>query len=67
MDACGLGPLDRGVGQLVVAALARIADVERQRIKERRDSAEIVARASLAVKVNPYRGRHVFVRPATNA
>lgn len=38
LDVHGLGPIGRGVSELIVAVLAQIADMERMRIKERCDS-----------------------------
>jgi putative DNA-invertase from lambdoid prophage Rac len=38
LDVKGLGSIGRGVGELIVAVLAQIADMERQRIRERCES-----------------------------
>lgn len=43
----GIGPVARGVGEMVVAVLAQIADMERQKIIERTEAGRAVAVASL--------------------
>lgn len=68
LDVRGLGPLGRGVGELIVAVLAQIADLERQRIKERCDAGREAAKASLAATGRTHRGKHGLGRPmAANA
>ena len=59
----GLGPIAKGVGELVVAVLAQIADMERQRIKERCDAGRAAARASLAANGKTHRGKASLGRP----
>lgn len=63
IDVRGLGPIAKGVGELVVAVLAQIADMERQRIKERCDAGREVARASLKKKGTTHRGKMSLGRP----
>jgi putative DNA-invertase from lambdoid prophage Rac len=63
VDVRGLGPIGRGVGELVVAVLAQIADMERQRIKERCDAGRTAARASLAATGRTHRGKASLGRP----
>ena len=63
IDVQGLGPIAKGVGELVVAVLAQIADMERQRIKERCDSGRAAARASLAANGKTHRGKESLGRP----
>ena len=53
LDVRGLGPIGRGVGELIVAVLAQIADMERKRIWERCDAGRDAARASLAKRGIP--------------
>lgn len=68
LDVQGLGPIGRGVGELIVAVLAQIADMERQRIKERCDTGREAARASLAATGVTHRGKASMGRPkAANA
>lgn len=47
MTVQGLGPIGRGVGELIVAVLAQMADMKRQRIKERCDAGRAAARSAL--------------------
>lgn len=63
IDVHGLGPIAKGVGELVVAVLAQIADMERQRIKERCDAGREAARASLAASGKTHRGKASLGRP----
>ncbi|NTZ43177.1 recombinase family protein [Altererythrobacter sp. SALINAS58] len=63
IDVLGLGPIAKGVGELVVAVLAQIADMERQRIKERCDAGRQAARASLAANGMTHRGKASLGRP----
>jgi putative DNA-invertase from lambdoid prophage Rac len=59
----GLGPIGRGVGELIVAVLAQIADMERNRIKERCDAGRDAAKASLAATGLTHRGKVSLGRP----
>ena len=63
LDIKGLGPIGRGVGELIVAVLAQIADMERQRIKERCDSGRVAARASMEATGLTHRGKAGMGRP----
>jgi putative DNA-invertase from lambdoid prophage Rac len=63
LDVRGLGPLGRGVGELIVAVLAQIADMERQRIKERCDSGREAAKAALEATGRTHRGKASMGRP----
>lgn len=63
IDVKGLGPIGRGVGELIVAVLAQIADMERHRIKERCDSGRAAAKASLAATGMTHRGKASLGRP----
>ncbi len=63
IDVQGLGPIAKGVGELVAAVLAQIADMERQRIKERCDAGRAAARASLAARGRTHRGKASLGRP----
>ncbi|MFC5345288.1 recombinase family protein [Brevundimonas staleyi] len=59
----GLGAIGRGVGELILAVLAQIADMERQRIAERTRAGREVARASLAATGRTHRGKESLGRP----
>lgn len=64
LDIRGLGPIGRGVGELVVAVLAQIADMERERIKERCSAGREAARLALAHTGRTHRGKRGLGRPA---
>lgn len=59
----GLGLIGRGVGELILAVLAQVADMERQRIKERCDSGRAAARAALAETGRTHKGKTSLGRP----
>jgi len=59
----GLGPIGRGVGELVLAVLAQVADMERERIKERTHAGRVAARASLLATGVTHRGKTSLGRP----
>ena len=63
VDVLGLGPIGKGVGELIVAVLAQIADMERNRIKERCDAGRDAARAALAATGRTHRGKISLGRP----
>lgn len=63
LDVKGLGAIGRGVGELIVAVLAQIADMERARIKERCDAGRDAARASLAATGRTHRNKAGLGRP----
>lgn len=58
-----LGAIGRGVGELILAVLAQIADMERQRIAERTRAGREVAKASLAATGRTHRGKSSLGRP----
>ena len=57
VDVRGLGPIARGVGELIVAVLAQVAQMERDRIRERCESGRHAARASLLANGRTHRGK----------
>jgi putative DNA-invertase from lambdoid prophage Rac len=63
VDVHGLGPIGRGVGELILAVLAQVADMERQRITERTQAGRVAARASLAATGRTHRGKESLGRP----
>jgi putative DNA-invertase from lambdoid prophage Rac len=63
VDVKGLGPIGRGVGELIVAVLAQVADMERHRILARANAGREVARASLAATGRTHRGAESLGRP----
>ena len=58
VDVHGLGPIGRGVGELILAVLAQIADMERSRIKERCEAGRDAARVALAATGKTHNGKH---------
>lgn len=68
LEVRGLGPIGKGVGELIVAVLSQIADMERQRIKERCDAGRTAAKAALQATGRTHRGKASLGRPkAANA
>ena len=63
VDVRGLGPIAQGVGELIVAVLAQVAEMERQRIRERCDAGRAAAKASLAATGKTHRGKTSLGRP----
>jgi putative DNA-invertase from lambdoid prophage Rac len=64
----GLGPIAKGVGELIVAVLAQVADMERQRIKERCDAGRETAKEALRTTGRTHKGKESLGRPkAANA
>ncbi|WP_292045571.1 MULTISPECIES: recombinase family protein [unclassified Brevundimonas] len=63
VDVRGLGPIGKGVGELILAVLAQVADMERHRIAERTEAGRKAARASLAVTGRTHRGKTSLGRP----
>ena len=63
IDVRGLGIIGKGVGELIVAVLAQIADMERHRIKERCDSGREAAREALRTTGKTHKGKASLGRP----
>jgi putative DNA-invertase from lambdoid prophage Rac len=59
----GLGPVGRGVGEIIIAVLSQVADLERRRILERANAGRAAARASLAATGRTHRGKESLGRP----
>lgn len=65
IEVHGLGRIGgKGVGELILAILAQLADMERDRIRERTEAGRAVARASLAATGLTHRGKTSLGRPA---
>lgn len=58
----GLGPIGRGVGELIVAVLAQVANMERDRIAERCENGRRTAREALERTGQTHRGKAKFGR-----
>ena len=63
VEVQGLGRIARGVGELIQAVLAQVADMERQRIRERADAGREKARQALASTGRTHRGKVSLGRP----
>ena len=63
VDVRGLGQISRGVGELILAVLAQIADMERRRINERCQSGREAARVALRATGRTHRGKASLGRP----
>jgi len=66
VEVHGLGRIARGVGELILAVLAQVADIERHRIKERTEAGRNKARASLAATGRTHKGKASLGRPKTH-
>lgn len=63
VEVKGLGRIAKGVGELIIAVLAQVADMERQRIRERTTAGREVARAALAATGKTHKGKDSLGRP----
>jgi putative DNA-invertase from lambdoid prophage Rac len=59
----GLGCIATGVGELIVAVLAQVADMERRRILERTALGREAAKAALASTGKTHKGKTTLGRP----
>lgn len=59
----GLGLIGKGVGELIVAVLAQVAEMERNRINERTAAGRETAKAALAATGKTHRGKESLGRP----
>jgi len=65
VEVKGLGRIGRGVGELIIAVLAQVADMERERINERTASGRKLAKTTLAATGKTHRGKTSLGRPVT--
>lgn len=63
VEVNGLGSIGKGLGELIVAVLAQVADMERARINERTASGRALAKQSLASTGLTHRGKRSLGRP----
>lgn len=63
VEVHGLGTIARGVGELILAVLAQVADMERNRINERTAAGRATAKASLEATGKTHRGKASLGRP----
>jgi putative DNA-invertase from lambdoid prophage Rac len=59
----GLGEIARGVGELILAVLAQVAEMERRRIAERTAAGRDTARKAIAETGKTHRGKASLGRP----
>lgn len=67
VDVRGLGPITGDVGNLILAVLSQVAEMERNRIKERCDAGREAARAALAATGKTHKGKHGLGRKPLKA
>lgn len=65
VEILGLGRIDAGVGELVLAVLAQVADMERKKIAERTAVGRALARESLELTGKTHRGKTSLGRPVS--
>ncbi|WP_119155712.1 recombinase family protein [Caldimonas tepidiphila] len=63
VEVRGLGRIAKGVGELILAVLAQVADMERARIAERCEAGRQKARQALAETGLTHRGKESLGRP----
>lgn len=63
VDVHGLGPIGRGVGELILAVLAQIADMERRRLADRTAAGRSAAREALTATGRTHKGKLSLGRP----
>lgn len=63
VEVRGLGSIAQGVGELILAVLAQVADMERARIAERCDAGRQKAREALQATGLTHRGKKSLGRP----
>lgn len=63
VEVRGLGRIAKGAGELILAVLAQIGDMERQRIAERTAAGREKAREALAATGKTHRGKESLGRP----
>jgi putative DNA-invertase from lambdoid prophage Rac len=63
IDVHQLGLISLGAGELILAVLAQVADMERARIRERTAAGREVAKKSLAASGKTHRGKTSMGRP----
>lgn len=67
VDIHGLGPITGDIGNLILAVLSQVAEMERNRIKERCDAGRGAARAALAETGKTHKGKHGLGRKPLDA
>lgn len=62
LEVRGLGSIARGVGELIVAVLAQIAQMERDSIRERTEAGRALAKRTLEATGRTHRGKNSLGR-----
>lgn len=63
VDIHGLGQIGRGVGEIILAVLAQVADLERRKIRDRTEAGRVAARTALQATGKTHRGKDSLGRP----
>ena len=63
VNITGLGTISKGVGELILAVLAQVAQMDRDRIRDRCEGGREAARASIALTGKTHRGKASLGRP----
>jgi putative DNA-invertase from lambdoid prophage Rac len=63
VDIHGLGQISRGVGEIILAVLAQVADMERHKIRERTEAGRSAARKALEATGKTHRLKDSLGRP----
>ena len=63
VEIYGLGQIGRGVGEIILAVLAQVADLERRKIRDRTEAGRVAARAALEATGKTHRGKDSLGRP----
>lgn len=63
VEVHGLGTIARGVGELILAVLAQVADMERRRILDRTEGGRAAARAAIKLTGRTHRDKESLGRP----
>jgi putative DNA-invertase from lambdoid prophage Rac len=58
VDVHGLGPITGDIGKLILAVLSQVAEMERNRIRERCNLGRNAARAAIAATGMTHKGKH---------
>lgn len=58
VDVHGLGPITGDIGNLILAVLSQVAEMERNRIKERCNAGRDAARSAIATTGKTHKGKH---------
>lgn len=63
VDVRGMGPISGSAGKLILAVLAQVAEMERERIRERCEAGRTAAKAHLKATGRTHRGKVSLGRP----